>query len=66
VPRWADFISTTPAFKFSVHTGDLSDAWFYLTAPIVGAIVAAVLHTDFAQERMATNDLRAAAGTPAE
>jgi glycerol uptake facilitator-like aquaporin len=66
VPRWADFISTTPAFKFSVHTGDLSDAWLYLTAPIVGAIVAAVLHTDFAQERMATNDHRAAAGTPAE
>ena len=66
MPRWADFISTTPAFKFSVHTGDLSDAWLYLTAPIVGAIVAAVLHTDFAQERMATNDHRAAAGTPAE
>jgi hypothetical protein len=69
VPCWADFISTTPAFKFSVHTGDFSDAWLYLTAPIVGAIVAAVLHTGLARlarERMATNDHRAAAGTPAE
>jgi len=28
-----------------VATGNFSDAWLYLTAPIVGAIVAAVLHT---------------------
>jgi MIP family channel proteins len=28
-----------------VATGNFSDAWLYLTAPIVGAIVAAILHT---------------------
>jgi aquaporin Z len=28
-----------------VATGNFSDAWLYLTAPIVGAIVAALLHT---------------------
>jgi MIP family channel proteins len=51
-----------------VATGNFGDAWLYLTAPIVGAIVAAVLHTGLArlaQERMA-RDHRAAAGTPAE
>jgi len=50
-------------------TGNFSDAWLYLTAPIVGAIVAAVLHTGLArlaQERTATSDHRATAGTPAE
>ena len=69
MPRWADFISTTPAFKFSVHTGDLSDAWLYLTAPIVGAIVAALLHTGLArlvQEGMAPAGPGSAARTPAE
>jgi len=52
-----------------VATGNFNDAWLYLTAPIVGAIVAAILHTGLArlaQERMATNDHRAAADTPAE
>ena len=52
-----------------VATGNFSDAWLYLSAPIVGAIVAAILHTGLArlaQERIATNDHRAAAGTPAE
>ncbi|MFL5238912.1 MAG: aquaporin, partial [Rhizomicrobium sp.] len=28
-----------------VATGNFTDAWLYLTAPIVGAIVAAILHT---------------------
>jgi MIP family channel proteins len=39
-----------------VATGNFSDAWLYVTAPIVGAIVAAVLHTALtrlAQEGMA-------------
>ena len=52
-----------------VATGNFSDAWLYLTAPIVGAIVAAILHTSLArlaQERMATADPSAAARTPAE
>ena len=52
-----------------VATGNFSDAWLYLTAPIVGAIVAAILHTGLArlaQERMATAGPSAAARTPAE
>lgn len=52
-----------------VATGNFSDAWLYLTAPIVGAIVAAILHTGLArlaQERMATAGTSAAARTPAE
>jgi MIP family channel proteins len=52
-----------------VATGNFSDAWLYLTAPIVGAIVAAILHAGLArlsQERMATNGRRAATSTPAE
>ena len=32
-----------------VATGNFSDAWLYLTAPIVGAIVAAILHTGLAR-----------------
>jgi aquaporin Z len=51
-----------------VATGNFSDAWLYLTAPIVGAIVAAVLHTALtrlAQEGMAVGR-RASAQVPAE
>src|SRR3982075_4019094 len=51
-----------------VATGNFSDAWLYLTAPIVGAIVAALLHTGLArlaQEGMAASAGRAA-HTPAE
>lgn len=52
-----------------VATDNFSDAWLYLSAPIVGAIIAVSLHIGLArlaQERTATNDRRAAAGTPAE
>jgi MIP family channel proteins len=52
-----------------VATGNFSDAWLYLTAPIVGAIVAAILHTSLArlaQDGMATADPGAAVRTPAE
>jgi Major intrinsic protein len=48
-----------------VATGNFSDAWLYLAAPIVGAIVAAIVHTGLvrlAHEGMAA----AAARTPAE
>jgi fermentation-respiration switch protein FrsA (DUF1100 family) len=51
-----------------VATGNFSDAWLYMTAPIVGAIVAALLHTGLARlahERMAVKPDRAAQ-TPAE
>jgi MIP family channel proteins len=52
-----------------VATGNFSDAWLYLTAPIVGAIVAAILHTSLARlarDGMATADPGAAVRTPAE
>jgi MIP family channel proteins len=51
-----------------VATGNFSDAWLYLAAPIVGAIAAAILHTGLArlaQEGMAAGQ-RAAARAPAE
>jgi MIP family channel proteins len=32
-----------------VATGNFSDAWLYLAAPIIGAIVAAILHTGLAR-----------------
>jgi MIP family channel proteins len=57
------------AFGPMVATGNFSDAWLYLTAPIVGALVAAILHAGLdrlTRGRMATNERRAAAGTPAE
>jgi MIP family channel proteins len=52
-----------------VATGNFSDAWLYLSAPIVGAIVAAILHTGLA--RLLAQEAMAAAGperagTPAE
>jgi MIP family channel proteins len=52
-----------------VATGNFSDAWLYLTAPLVGAIVAAILHTGLsrlAQEGMAATDPGEVARTPAE
>jgi MIP family channel proteins len=51
-----------------VATGNFSDAWLYMIAPIVGAIVAAILHTALARlahERVAA-ELDEAARTPAE
>jgi MIP family channel proteins len=52
-----------------VATGNFSDAWLYLTAPFVGAIVAAILHTGLVrliQERTAATELGGSARTPAE
>jgi MIP family channel proteins len=52
-----------------VATGNFNDAWLYLTAPIVGAIIAAILHTGLvrlAQERMASAEPDRATRTPAE
>jgi MIP family channel proteins len=52
-----------------VATGNFNDAWLYLTAPIVGAIVAAILHTGLARlahEGTAAAEPGRAAQTPAE
>jgi MIP family channel proteins len=51
-----------------VATGKFSDAWLYLAAPIVGAIVAAVVHTALARLAQSTEAAgqRTAAGVPAE
>jgi MIP family channel proteins len=52
-----------------VATGNFNDAWLYLTAPIVGALVAALLHMGLAQlahERTAAAEPDRAARTPAE
>jgi MIP family channel proteins len=52
-----------------VATGNFSDSWLYVTAPIVGAVVAAIVHTGLArlsQERMAAAEPGSAARTPAE
>jgi hypothetical protein len=52
-----------------VATGNFTDAWLYLTAPIVGAIVAAILHTGLtrlAQEGAEVTGPGKAARTPAE
>jgi MIP family channel proteins len=58
------------AFGPMVATGNFSDAWLYLAAPIVGAIVAAILHMGLArllaQEGMAAAGPDRAARTPAE
>jgi glycerol uptake facilitator-like aquaporin len=51
-----------------VATGNFSDAWLYMTAPIVGAIVAAFLHTGLtklAPEEMSAAKRNRAAQTPA-
>jgi aquaporin Z len=50
-----------------VATSNFSDVWLYMTAPVVGAIIAALLHTGLgrlAQQQTATAD--ADARTPAE
>ncbi|SDJ18867.1 MULTISPECIES: MIP/aquaporin family protein [Bradyrhizobium] len=52
-----------------VATGNFNDAWLYMTAPIVGAVVAALLHTGLArlvQERAIATQPGSAAQTPAE
>jgi aquaporin Z len=58
------------AFGPMVATGNFSDAWLYLAAPIVGAIVAAILHMGLArllaQEGIAASGPDRAARTPAE
>jgi aquaporin Z len=48
-----------------VATGNFSDAWLYVTAPILGAVLAAMMHTGLA--RLAREGTTAApASSPAE
>ena len=53
-----------------IATSNFNDAWLYLTAPIVGAIIAAILHTGLArllsQKRPTTSEPANIAQTPAE
>jgi MIP family channel proteins len=53
-----------------IATSNFSDAWLYLTAPIVGAIVAAILHAGLArllsQKQPTTSEPANIAQTPAE
>jgi aquaporin Z len=49
-----------------IVTGNLSDAWLYVTAPIVGAIVAAIVHTGLARLAQQRTAAAAPASTPAE
>jgi aquaporin Z len=52
-----------------VATGNFNDAWLYLTAPIVGAIIAAILHTGLvrlAHEGATSAERGRTAQTPAE
>ena len=52
-----------------VATGNFSGAWLYLTVPIVGAIVAAIVHiamARLAQERTVMSEPDVAARTAAE
>jgi glycerol uptake facilitator-like aquaporin len=49
-----------------VVTGNFTDVWLYMTAPIVGAIVAAILHTGLARLAHERTTTAAPASTPAE
>src|SRR6202795_4451048 len=49
-----------------VATGNFSDAWLYVTAPIVGAIIAAIVHTGLARLAHEPAASCAPASSPAE
>ena len=51
-----------------IATGDLSNAWLYVAAPIVGALVAAIVHMRIARltAQPATAQARVPASSPAE
>jgi MIP family channel proteins len=51
-----------------IATGDLSNAWLYVTAPIVGALAAAIVHMGIAglAAQPATAQARVPASSPAE
>jgi hypothetical protein len=49
-----------------VATGNFKDVWLYVAAPIVGAIVAAVLHTGLVRLAHERPQAAATASIPAE
>ena len=51
-----------------IATGDLSNAWLYVAAPIVGALAAAIVHMGIAglAAQPATAQARVPASSPAE
>jgi glycerol uptake facilitator-like aquaporin len=49
-----------------IATGNLSNAWLYVAAPIVGALVAAIVHAGLARLDRQPATMHAAASTPAE
>ena len=49
-----------------VATGNFNDVWLYVTAPIVGAIIAAVLHTGLVRLAHERTTAAAPVSTPAE
>jgi MIP family channel proteins len=49
-----------------VATGNFTDVWLYMAAPIVGAIIAAILHTGLARLAQERTAAVAPAATPAE
>src|SRR5258708_6822550 len=49
-----------------VATGNFTDAWLYMTAPIVGAIVAALLHTGLSRLAQEGMPAESTVRTPAE
>jgi MIP family channel proteins len=49
-----------------IATGDFANAWLYVAAPIVGALIAAVTHTNLAQLVRQPMTARSRAASPAE
>ena len=49
-----------------VATGNFNDAWLYMIAPIVGAIVAAIVYMGFARLAAQPETMAGRAPTPAE
>ena len=63
-PQLLEALSQREGVRVGLATGNFSEAWLYVTAPIVGAIVAAIVHTGLA--RLALEGTAAAARMPAE
>jgi aquaporin Z len=66
-PHWRPF-NPARALGPMIATGDLSNAWLYVAAPIVGALAAAIVHMRIARltAQPATAQARVPASSPAE